>query len=464
MELKQKSLWNKEIHFTIRKSVQKVCDALPFCLAAICLLVCMLHPLPVTIYALQKRSIDFPFLLYNHLARDWLYPIMLYSGGLALVLGAVKYRSAARFGWKRNPPFLLFSLLCGWMLLSQTVNGWDDLARRGTESMGGSVYVEIGYFMLLFPLCALIITSRCKRTLLRLFLFVSAFLSAVAFPLWKTQVISTIIKGWQPAFTCIHINTNYYGYYLTVAVSLSVAMLCAEETPLWKGFSALCLVLNTVALSYNSTMGAWVGSFFACLFLIVALRIRDGRFSFWAWVSFGIFLGAMLVTGTINGCLSGNLNQLGGDLFHLMSDVGSEESMHAGSGRWIIWVRCAELIKAHPWFGLGFECVVAKGIEGYTTNNRPHNEFLEYALFYGIPAAILYFAGCFSVFLRALKYKAQLDNYTLAALTAAFGYLVGSFFGLTVYNTAPYLFIMLGLGYVHVAESAQPSNTLRSKQ
>ena len=50
--------------------------------------------------------------------------------------------------------------------------------------------------------------------------------------------------------------------------------------------------------------------------------------------------------------------------------------------------------------------------------------------------------------LVGLKNKMKLDVCTIAAITAAFGYLVSAFFGNTMYYTTPYLFILLGLSCV----------------
>ena len=93
--------------------------------------------------------------------------------------------------------------------------------------------------------------------------------------------------------------------------------------------------------------------------------------------------------------------------------------------------------------------------EGPPYNIRPHNEFMQYALFHGIPAAILYFVGCLGVFIRALRKKVYLDGASLVCLSAAFGYLVSSFFGLTLYTTAYFLFMFLGMGYVKVPENCE---------
>ena len=94
------------------------------------------------------------------------------------------------------------------------------------------------------------------------------------------------------------------------------------------------------------------------------------------------------------------------------------------------------------------------GIEGISDQlnsecqiDRPHNEFLQYIIFFGIPGLLLYIAGIMSVFINGLKHKKKLDIYTIACIVAAFDYLFSSFFGNTMAYTTPFFFIILGLSY-----------------
>ena len=43
--------------------------------------------------------------------------------------------------------------------------------------------------------------------------------------------------------------------------------------------------------------------------------------------------------------------------------------------------------------------------------------------------------------------RKKLTNVQIVSLIASFAYLASSFFGVTMFYTAPYLFILLGLGY-----------------
>ena len=182
-------------------------------------------------------------------------------------------------------------------------------------------------------------------------------------------------------------------------------------------------------------------------FLIIVYKIIDGKINKKTVISYSLFVATMIITGVINRTMSANLFSMGNDMMMIMTE--DEMMGMAGSGRLQIWSETLKLIAAHPWFGIGLEGIEVRGLEEIVGNPRPHNEFLQYALFYGIPAGILYFAGCLSVFLHDLKYKDELDGVTITCLVAAFGYLVSSFFGITLFSTTPYLFIMLGLGYHH---------------
>jgi O-antigen ligase len=188
------------------------------------------------------------------------------------------------------------------------------------------------------------------------------------------------------------------------------------------------------------------------LFIVVTHLILK-KFNWQVVAVLVVFAICLYIPGHILGTFESTASTLGKDIVKVAT--GAEDAGAAGSARWKIWTATADIIKEYPVFGIGFEGVKAKRYVGPPYNIRPHNEFLQMALFHGIPALLLYFTGCLMVFIRALRKKASLDAMTLVCLTAAFSYLVSSFFGLTVYSAAPYLFLFLGMGYV-VEEVKKP--------
>lgn len=425
----------------------------PELLASLCVGSFMIAALVMAILAMYHHSIDYTAFKYQVIYEYYLHPLTTAIGIAALLCAILQRKNdgVKVINWiKRSRTCVFFLILTIWIMLSTVVNGTNFITRFGAGYLGETLFSVIKYFVILFPCAAIVINSNTKAILLRLFLFTSVVLVIAAFFLWQTQIESKFIIGWKPSFTSIFTNTNYYGYFLSVSVPLSAVMFTVEEAKTWKIFSGFSLIANTVALSFNNTMGAWMGCFFACVSMLTIYKIRDGRITLNERISFYIYLFTFIAVSLFNGNLATNILSLFFDMSHLVNNPLSEESLHAGSGRWIIWLHTLEQIGNHPIFGIGHEGVIVRDLAELVGNNRPHNEYLQYALFYGIPAGILYFVGCASLYLRAIIMKTHLDNLTLAALVAAFGYLVGGFFGLTLYSSTPFLFIMLGLGYVHV--------------
>ena len=445
---------------------QSLIDALAvFALAAFCL-----YPVPIAIRALFVQSFEGTIVDSVNLLDYFVFPLVQLVAVFvyALTLGKLLHEKRAPLKeLERHPAFLLYLFLLAWMSVGMAaVHGPNREVLYGAGLHHENFFLQLEYFLGFFALGVALRNKRWKCWLLRGILVVSMFLVPCAFYLWKNLVPTTdIIVGWFVSVLCVWSNPNYYGYVLTVFVSLSAAGLAGAESRGWRAFYAAALVANSVTLTYNNTVGAWVGSLCGCLFVIAAYRLRDGRWNRWSLAALGLFLLSMYAAGVVNGNLSPNIIELFKDIILVLTQPNAEATKHAGSGRWIIWLRSMELIRQYPVFGIGFEGVVTKNLLEFARNSRPHNEYMQYALFYGIPAAILYTLGCASIYVRALRRRAVLDNVTLAALTAAFGYLCGAFFGLTVYNTAPYLFIMLGLGYVHeTAQAAETTETVESTE
>ena len=448
---KKPSIWQKEITIPWRAVTEKLPAGTEEWLALTAVGLFILAPAVMSVLAMAHRSIDYTVFVHPRLIRNYIYPFSAVLSALTMILSAARRKAAGerpRDFFRRNPVYLFFALLLIWMLISQTVNGWGLYAFLGALTREETIFMQLGYFCLLFPGAALVRDERKKRSLLRLHMFVSYFLAAAANILWHSQTESVIFNNWSPVFSSIYTSTNYYGYYLATVIPIAAVLLSAEKHWGWKLFSGLTLAVNGAALSMNSTMGAWVACAATFIFLLIARFIIERKPDWW------ILLGAVIVAvmlwlpdriiGTAN--VQVNTSQLASDVTAIA--VQAENAGSAGSGRWRIWQGTVSLIGQKPLLGWGMEAIYAHDLTSITVSTRPHNEYLQYALFYGIPAALLYFTGCFSVFLQDLRLKVRLDAMTFACLGAAFSYLVSAFFGNTIYCTAPFLFLFLGMGLV----------------
>ncbi len=398
---------------------------------------------------------------FDTLMHKTIFPLVCFLAVAAYVLAFCKNRNKGTVidrGVFFAPAPVLFGLLGIWVVCNVFfINGITYYTTEGALPNHENLSLYLEYYLCFFMMGLFFKEPKWKNRFFRLFVLVSLVLALLAVYLHRKVYT-------KDAILCVYSNSNYYGIILNVVIGLCAAMLAGATRRKWKGFFAAALLANTAVLYFNNTLGAWVGAFFACLFSVVALRIRDGKFNRRSLLAIGLFLGGLIVCGFVDAAfISGNNNFLKNfsslfrDIFDIWADPNSSNANHAGSGRWAIWKYYLSLVKEHPWSGVGLDGVRALDIGQEIGQKRPHNEYLQYAAFLGIPGLMQYFLACLSVYIRALRYRRRLDNLTLAALTAAFGYLVGAFFGNTVYNTTPYLYIMLGLGYVNVNDPADQS-------
>ena len=156
------------------------------------------------------------------------------------------------------------------------------------------------------------------------------------------------------------------------------------------------------------------------------------------------FLVIALLTNLKCKTLFQNFTELFSDVGKIAS--GAEDARRAGTNRWGIVSATVRYISERPLLGFGVEGIGKRLLSDVHTD-RPHCEYLQYAAFFGIPAAVSYVLGILHVYLNGLRHRFSLSLCQKAALIAAFGYLASAAFGNTMYYTAPYLFLMLGIGY-----------------
>ena len=430
-------------------------------IAALALAEFGLWPIMVLIPTMRHCSFDHMVDWNRDLLDKALFPLVAWLSialyALALAKSLREKRSLLA-PFRRNPTVPLFLAMAVWMTANiPLTNGMTYCVMHGAGLKHESFPLVLEYFLCFFPLGLFLRNQRLKLWLLRGLTVVSVILASCSFYLHDNLTCSPNYYDWAPSYSTVFTNLNYYGYFLAVFVSLSAALMAGAESRRWRAFYAVALTLNTVVLSYNHTRGAWIGALCACLFLAAARRVLDGKFTLRALAPLVLFVLALCLTGAFNGELLSSFVRLFQDVNAIANQPDTALGRYSGFDRWTHWKHSLALIRQNPIVGIGYEGIHVRNLQ-FVGNPRPHNEFIQYALFYGIPGGLLYIASCASVYVRAFRRRTRLDSLTLAALTAAFGYLVSSFFGLTVYNTAPYLFIMLGLGYAWGGEENVADN------
>ena len=418
-------------------------------LATIAVAIAFIFPAVIAILAMLIKTTDFSLAWHMLFTQSYVLPVICIISFVIyiLVFSRAKLENASlKLIMRKNPLIIVFSLLVILMFISQVYNGLGyALGEYFIMQLGETFDMELSYFIFVLFCGTQVKLEKHKIFLLRVHLLVSMLLVVAGFVLWKNVFDFELVHIKPDGFVSIFGNTNYYGYYLAISIPLAGSEFLYEKQKSWKIVAIIAFAANTVALSLNDTMGSWIGAAFAVIFIAVVHYIIEKKINWKAIILIPVFIICLVIPGLFTGMFEKNVTSLASDVGKIVS--GDENAGNAGSKRWAEWNASLEYINENKLFGVGFEGAAYRD-DVMIYNFRPHNEFIEYTLFYGIPVGILYFAGCLGVFIRALKKKKIMDGATLACLTAAFGYLVSSFFGLTVFSTAMFLFFFLGMGYV----------------
>ncbi|MBR0112178.1 MAG: O-antigen ligase family protein [Clostridia bacterium] len=240
----------------------------------------------------------------------------------------------------------------------------------------------------------------------------------------------------------VYYNVNFYAYFLTLVIMLSAALVLKDKSKGRKIFAFISLCMNTFVLVLNNTFGCFVACFVAFIIMIIADSVIKKKFSFASLGLFGVFLAICFFCGFWYRSFFAQLLGLFTDIQLIVMD--DENAADAGTLRWGLWTNTIRYIKEKPIVGYGFEGICDRLLKD-AEQDKVHNEYLEYAADFGIPAALCYIGGLIAVYIKALKKRAQIDGATFCCLVAAFGYIGSAFFGNTMVFIAPFFFIILGL-------------------
>lgn len=351
-----------------------------------------------------------------------------------------------------NKAMIFFLILILLMIVSTCVNGFTQKALHGDGYRNESLFNYISYFAVYFFCASIIENRKYKKILIYAFLFGSAVIGLIALKhLYISPVEQFIHNADQTDLTAIFTNRNHYGYYLAMAIPLSSMMFIFEDNKALRAFCFLNFILNAVIIAVNDTTGAYLACLIALIFGIIVLRICNKRINRLSVMMLVIYLAIMAVMSLWYENIFTSITAMFTDIDLMLSDGENKDS--AGGIRLMLWRITAESIAEKPLFGHGVEGI-AQRLYDATENDRSHNEYLQYTAFFGIPAGIVYILGIISVYINALKNKTKLNGMHIAALTAAFSYFASAFFGNTMFYTAPFVFIFLGLGFFRPRRSA----------
>lgn len=248
-------------------------------------------------------------------------------------------------------------------------------------------------------------------------------------------------KYCNTSWASMFVNSNHFGYVLTLA-TLASAMWFLFATKNWqKTVSGIMFVLFCITDFFVDTFGSLLAIFVALILIPIVLSCFKKKFKFCYLLPLGVFVILSFVMTPFGNfryysTYTNFFKQVAGlfvDFGTIVDDPTSAVAQKAGTNRWGLWMRAFKEIAESPIIGTG------------NVGLRPHNEYLQYAQVWGPISAIIYISAFVVIFVKAIKHREKLSNFSLGLLFVVGGYLISAIFGNTMPHTTPFFALFLGL-------------------
>ena len=403
--------------------------------------------------ALQLRN-NAPLYLSGAAAVTTLVSIRAFEILMALALLALL---VTRHRWRLPPVWLPLSLFLLGTLVSLAFSGHP---REGLPQVR-KFYV----YLMLFLVTSAFETARQIRWMALGWALAAALSSLWAFKQFLESYTSFLESDYRaagqphPDFYAFYIDariTGFMGHWMTLGAELMIALLFISALVFfsvdraWIGWLIAAALLVAVALGANWTRSMWLGALCGTVYLIWYRKP-------WMLVMLPVLIAAALLANPFN------LRERA--LSAIVPHPGQTDSnAHRAELRRIGW----EMIKAHPWLGVGPE-QVSRQYGNYIRPDMPaprasqyyghlENDYLQYAAERGVPTAMALFwmiGWALFDFVRAVRRlppDAEERWILHAAVAVTIAVLVSGFYSWNLNNSevlGMFLAVM-GCGYVAV--------------
>ena len=364
--------------------------------------------------------------------------------GIKGILGKIKCR---------EPWLLWWIALLVWGIITVVASAYPKSALFGGTILYSGYITHI--YMICVMICAYLLNEDGRRRVINTYVVVSDILAIIMISFNYDLPFFNSFSGYAGVATFT--NSNHYGYYLAIAIPCLAGLFLQKYDEADQGkekSNTSCIVflvsyiIHMQAMVINDCMGAFLGVFFSLVFLSVFWIIRRRKLKLVYFIPMimlvvMVYLSYVGVITSVLGRTTGtSLRVLFYDIFRVAKKrEGYEE---AGTNRIYLWKETIAAIKRNPVFGYGPDIMLDKN-GNMCVSITPHNEFLECALYMGIPGAIMYLGGLITLFINRLKNLKKLPDYMIIAACAVIGYQISAFFGVRKFHIVPYMFMFLGM-------------------
>jgi len=240
-------------------------------------------------------------------------------------------------------------------------------------------------------------------------------------------------------------NPNFFGTYLVIILAVSFSLYMAARDKVRSVLLYPAPMLVFAALIYTETRGAWIGSAAGLAAFSYLTRGKLNRKRFLLGLSGFIIVSALIALEKGNH-ISRAISVVQEPIRAVAGDI------YAGTWRLFIWKTSLPLIKDYFWFGSGLDTFsrVFNGASIHSPQNA-HNIYLQLAVTAGVPAMLAYVVGTVAALNKFYHSVITLrdDNEQIiqyGILSACIGYMVQTFFNVSVIVVAPFFWLLLGMG------------------
>lgn len=365
----------------------------------------------------------------------------MFWGGLLYLLGGfclfgkdfiIRFDIKSFFKDNKIIYVLLFLIL--WIVLSVPFSKNIELALFGAGARREGIFAYLSYALIF---CGFFLLKKKHRdNLINIFVFVSVAVAICTLINSKTQSF-VAIEYYSGGFSGVFRNQNHYAYYLTMAIITSYCLFICAKSKWLKIAYIIASEINLVALFYTNTLGGMFGVVFGIGGIIIA---------FWVSRKFKLEYVIIIACFVISVCCFIKL-PIFDKLYNLFINMFSFSKLPPelqgtfGSNRIQLWRESLKLIEQNPIFGIG--------IDNYSHGVfpdlilSPHNEFIQLALYCGIPALLAYLVFIGYSYVKAIIKNKELNDLQLIGVCVVFAYSVSAFFGNTMVYTTPYFAFFL---------------------
>ena len=328
------------------------------------------------------------------------------------------------------------------MLVSTCINGFTHDALFSVPYRYVGV-VDLIVYVAVYMGCSRRVSSKqLRNAFLKCFILISDLICGVFIYDWFINDIPAM--GSENPASAIFFHDNHYAYFLVIAIMISIGyFIYGTVTEMIAGL--VSMLLNLLALGICRTAGGFLAIGTVVLIMIVYTFVKHRERTRNALILAAAFMLGMLFLIIASDSLRLELIWIFKEALVVLQ---GGDTTYIGHGRWTLWTITVDYLIDEPFFGYGCEGI-SETLYDYVEIANPHNEPLTYAVYFGIPAAILYVAGCLSSIVNGLR-SGSYDSSRVIVAFAAMGYLISSLFGVAMFYTAPYFFILLGLANPYI--------------